>query len=126
MTLSTLLLTLSLALGTAYADEEVAPMNSATQVLVMGPSGETVMYPLDAGTTLDFDTPGPTRLVVEVRRRFATDAASIEPASIDALGDGTRIMSVRVAKGPQKGGTIFDAKGGFVSVDNVEGFPKDK
>lgn len=113
----TVLIGLSLFTKVALgAEVEVSPISSSGPVLVSTNTEEKIYYPLDAGGTLEYDTPGPAEVIVHVRTRLSDALNEVEPAILEVYGDGVyKVIDIVADEGPVQGGVIYDARGGVPS-----------
>lgn len=81
----------------------------------LGNDGSSEYVSVPSGGEVQFDTPGPTKLILESRRRMAGPSQRARPAIIEALGDGTVILTIRVPGVAIANGAIGDAVGGYPS-----------
>ena len=81
----------------------------------LGDDGSSEYVAVPSGDAVHFDTQGPTKLIVESRRRMAGPSQRARPAIIEALGDGNVILTIRVPGIAVANGAIADAIGGYPS-----------
>lgn len=70
---------------------------------------------LPSGTQLNYDTPGPAKVVIESRRRMAGPSQRSRPAPLEALGDNNIILTMQVPGSAIANGQIDDSLGGVPS-----------
>jgi hypothetical protein len=98
------------------ADVEVTPRNTSTgPVVVSAGTEDTIYYPLNAGTSLEYLAKGPTSLVLQTRLRISAGRKSASGV-VQAYGDGEfRIPDIAVTGRGVADGAVFDARGGVPS-----------
>lgn len=93
----------------------VAADDAASAALVTGGGVSGVFHRVEPGRSLDFATPGPATLTVEVRRRLP--AVGDHPAGVRValLGDGVQVLELIAGQPAVEGAKVHDGRGGALS-----------
>ena len=116
MNLLLLLISLSEAQTVSPASDVSLSPAPATPTTPITVDAKTESYLLlESNSSLDFDTPGPAKIIVNSRRRMAGAAQRSAKAVLKAYGDGKQIMTIQVPGVAIPGGKINDRMAGFPS-----------
>lgn len=97
------------------ADRVIPAEDAASATLVTGGDLGGVYHRLEAGGSLDFPTPGPATIIVEVRRRLPAAGARPPGVRVPLFGDGVRILELVAGQPAARGTKVHDGRGGLLS-----------
>lgn len=93
----------------------VAADDAASAALVTGGGVSGVFHRVEAGGSLDFTTPGPANLTIEVRRRLPAVGKRPAGVRVALLGDGAPVLELVAGQAAITDAKVHDGRGGALS-----------